>query len=747
MRQSIAELRELALRSSERRYRRLFEAAQDGILIIDAETAQIEDVNPYLVTMLGYSHREFLGKKLWEVGPFSDIAASKEMFSKLQIEGYVRYEHLPLKSKSGIKIDVQFVSNSYDCDGIKVIQCNIRDITDRVAAEEKTQQLTQVYVALSKSNHAIVHSKTEQELFPKICQIAVQFGGMEMAWIGITCTGSSMVTAVASSGDDARYLKEIKISTDKSNRFGNEPTGTAIRENRPIWCQDFVNNPITIPRHDRAASASLPLHCGGVVVGALSVYSSVANRFDESTRGLLLEMTKNISFALDIFARESLRKLAEDSLLHVAHYDTLTELPNRVLLRDRLVQAIAQAERNKWIVAVLYIDLDRFKLVNDTHGHAAGDKLLQQVSERLSCCLRGGDTIGRLGGDEFAIVLPQISNIEDAALVAQKCMLSFKDPFYLDELETFVSGSIGITLYPVDGELPELLIQNADTAMYRAKELGRNNYQFYTPEMNARARVKLNLADNLRRALERDEMFLHYQPQLDLRTGKIIGAEALIRWNNPALGAVSPCEFIPVAEETGLILSIGEWVLRTACAQNKIWQDSGLPKVIVAVNLSARQMAQSDIVTLVKNVLDETGLESRYLELELTESMVMDEAEDAIETMNRLKELGVHLSIDDFGTGYSNLGYLERFPLNTLKIDRSFINKITDKICTGNDNGVIAKAIINLAHGLGFYVIAEGVETEAQLAFLKTFGCDSMQGFYFSRPIATTDFASLLGAH
>ncbi len=437
------------------------------------------------------------------------------------------------------------------------------------------------------------------------------------------------------------------------------------------------------------------------------------------------------------------RKQAEDRLLQFAHYDALTGLPNRVLLRDRLVQAISHAERNGWIVAVLFLDLDHFKLVNDTYGHASGDRLLQQVSDRLSQCLRGVDTVGRLGGDEFAIVLPKIAHAEDAALVAQKIMGIFKDPVYIDEMETFVSGSIGITLYPVDGAEPELLIQNADTAMYGAKELGRNNYQFYVPEMNERAWGKLNLTDNLRRALERDEMFLQYQPQLDLQTGKIIGVEALIRWKNPILGVVSPDDFIPLAEETGLILPIGEWVLRSACVQNQAWQDAGLPFITMAVNLSARQLSQADVVELVTRVLGESRLDSRYLELELTESMVMDKAENVVSTLCLLKELGVKLSIDDFGTGYSNLGYLERFPLNTLKIDRSFISKIS----ADNESGLISKAIINLAHGLGFHVTAEGVETDAQLSFLRNFGCDSMQGFHFSRPIAAKDFAELLATH
>ena len=436
------------------------------------------------------------------------------------------------------------------------------------------------------------------------------------------------------------------------------------------------------------------------------------------------------------------RMQGEQRLLQLAHYDSLTNLPNRVLFKDRLHQAIAQAERNNWITAVMFIDLDGFKMVNDTLGHAEGDRLLQVVSERLSGCLRSADTIARLGGDEFAIILTNLRQAEDAGPVALKLMAVIAEPAKLDDNEAFVTGSIGITLCPTDGTSPDDLIRNADTAMYQAKEMGRNNCQFFVPDMNARMQEKATLSNSLRRALEHNELFLHYQPQLDLTSGQIIGAEALVRWRHPIHGVVPPGKFIPIAEETGLIVQIGEWVLRTACAQNKAWQDAGLSAVEMSVNLSARQFGQSDMVTLVKKVLEDTGLDGRYLELELTESMMMDRAEEFIKILNQLRMLHVRLSIDDFGTGYSNLSYLERFPLHTLKIDRSFVKDIGF-----GGNGTIAKAVIQLAHSLGFKVIAEGVETDVQMAFLRNHGCDAIQGFYFSRPIPADDFAALLEQH
>lgn len=447
---------------------------------------------------------------------------------------------------------------------------------------------------------------------------------------------------------------------------------------------------------------------------------------------------------LDITEREH----AAARLLHLAYHDVLTALPNRMLFEDRLNQAITHAERSGRSVAVLFLDVDRFKLVNDTLGHAAGDRLLQEVSRRLSLCLRSGDTIGRVGGDEFLVILDNLLRDEDSALVAHKLMVALEQPMQLDGMETFVTVSVGIALYPRDGITSELLIKNADTAMYAAKELGRNNFQYYYGEMHASTLVKMRLGNSLQRALERNELFLHYQPQVDLRSGRMIGVEALIRWNHPTLGLVSPGDFIPVAEENGLIVPIGEWVMRTACAQNKRWQDAGLPPMRVAVNMSARQLMKKDVVEFVRRTLCETGLEARYLELELTEGMVMDKTEKTIATLDSLKQIGVQISIDDFGTGYSNLGYLERFPLDTLKIDKSFVQRIhgEPQDDSAGDSGTIARTVIHLGHSLGFQVIAEGVESEEQLRYLRYHGCDSIQGFYYSRPLLPEAVALLLAA-
>jgi len=425
------------------------------------------------------------------------------------------------------------------------------------------------------------------------------------------------------------------------------------------------------------------------------------------------------------------RLRAEEKLRQLAHFDTLTGLPNRVLFYDRLRHALAQAKRNGWITGVMFMDVDRFKNINDTLGHDVGDQLLRQVSQRLSGSVRAADTVGRLGGDEFAIVLSNLTSADDASVVAEKIMAHFNQPFRLDGSEIFVTTSIGITLYPKDGLEQDVLLKNADAAMYRAKEAGRNTYQYYTPEMSARASTLLMLEGALRKALERDEFLLHFQPKASVATGNITGVEALLRWRHPERGLVSPAEFIPVLEETGLIVQASEWVLNAVCAQLAAWKGAGVRQVPVAVNLSARQFLARDLGATIKRILEHHGVSPSLIELEITESSLMVNPVEATRTLEYLKSLGVSLSIDDFGTGYSSLGYLKRFPLDALKIDRSFVRDIT----TDSNDATITLAVISMAHSLGLKVIAEGVENAEQLAFLAKHGCDQIQGYYLARPL------------
>ncbi|MFT5962115.1 MAG: diguanylate cyclase (GGDEF)-like protein/PAS domain S-box-containing protein [Burkholderiaceae bacterium] len=435
-------------------------------------------------------------------------------------------------------------------------------------------------------------------------------------------------------------------------------------------------------------------------------------------------------------------KHAQKHLTYLAHYDSLTGLPNRFLFYDRLKQVLLQAERSNWIVGVMFIDLDHFKTINDSLGHAAGDNLLQQASRRISDSLRANDMIGRLGGDEFGVFLPDVASQKDTATLAAKITQALSVPFLLGGAEIFVTPSIGIALYPLDGNTADGLVSSADTAMYRAKELGRNGHQFFSPHMSALLSAHVRLENALRKALERQELTLQYQPQVDIASGRLIGVEALLRWHHPEMGVISPARFIQIAEETGLIVPIGAWMLQVACAQNKAWQRDGLAPIVMAVNMSARQFKHHDVAALVRGVLHETGMDGRYLELEVTEGIVMENTETLIDTMASLKEIGVRLSLDDFGTGYSNLAYLKRFPLDTIKIDRSFISGIGQ-----GDDAVIAATVITLGHHMNLKVIAEGVETQAQLGVLQQLGCDLMQGYLFSRPLTTEAITALLWQH
>jgi diguanylate cyclase (GGDEF)-like protein/PAS domain S-box-containing protein len=434
------------------------------------------------------------------------------------------------------------------------------------------------------------------------------------------------------------------------------------------------------------------------------------------------------------------RKLTEQRVHHVAQHDVLTGLPNRSLLQDRLGQAVAYATRSGHPVWVMLIDLDRFKFVNDSMGHKAGDVLLMTVAARLRSSLRDTDTVARLSGDEFVVIVSQHEDQPLSTDIVQRVMDSVAQPVILGPKEFFVTCSIGVAAYPSDSTAAESLIEHADIAMYRAKKLGRNNFQFYTPAMNEESLERVRIESALHNALERNEFVLHYQPQVDLKTGQIVGMEALIRWQHPELGMVPPARFVGVAEDTGLIVPIGAWVMRTACAQNKAWQDAGLGHLRVAVNLSARQFSAADLVPGIEQVLSDTGLAPSCLELELTESLFMSDVTPAVELLHRMKALGVKLSIDDFGTGYSSFSYLSRFPIDVLKIDRSFVNDITHD---ANDAAIVA-SIIALAHNLRLSVIAEGVETAEQLDYLRHQGCDEMQGYYFSRPLPAQEFEQLL---
>jgi diguanylate cyclase (GGDEF)-like protein/PAS domain S-box-containing protein len=554
-----------ALRISELRYRRLFETARDGILLLNAGTAEIEDANPFLSELLGYSRQELIGKKLWEVGAFTDVAQTQEKFAQLQAQGYVRYDDLPLRTKSGGKIAVEFVSNSYDCEGVTVIQCNIRDI--------------------------------------------------------------------------------------------------------------------------------------------------------------------------------SARKRADEKIVELAFFDPLTHLPNRTLLLDRLQQALIGALRNAACGAVLFLDLDHFKTLNDTQGHDAGDLLLQKVGQRLSASVREGDTVARLGGDEFVVLLEGLhASPEEAANqaleVGGKMLQTLNQPYRLGETDYRSSVSIGATVFSHASDSLEDLLKQADLAMYKSKETGRNRLQFYDPVMQSAVLERAALERQMRQALQQGEYVLHYQAQV-VGTGRVTGAEVLVRWQHPARGMMLPSYFVPLAEETGLILLLGLWVLETACAQLALWaQRPELAHLTLAVNVSALQFRRPDFVEQVQRALEGSGANPHRLKLELTESLLVDDVARVMEKMFTLKARGVCFSLDDFGTGYSSLAYLKKMPLDQLKIDYSFVKDIL----VNPQDASITHTIITLAQNLGLGVLAEGVEVEAQRLFLASAGCHAYQGYLFSEALPLDAF-------
>jgi diguanylate cyclase (GGDEF)-like protein/PAS domain S-box-containing protein len=504
----------------------------------------------------------------------------------------------------------------------------------------------------------------------------------------------------------------FRIVDGATHDTARDPMEMAVEQNRTVG---LTVNCVLI-RRDGFESAiedsAAPIHDrAGRVTGAVIVFHDVS-----AARAMSVKMT------------------------HSAQHDVVTNLPNRLLLNDRITQSIALALRQNKSIAVIFLDLDRFKYINDSLGHETGDKLLRSVSKRLLASVRGSDTVSRQGGDEFVILLSEISHPEDAAKSAKKILTSLSAPHSIVGQDLHIDGSIGISVYPEDGEDAETLIKNADTAMYHAKGAGRNNFQFFKGDMNLRAVERQSLEVSLRHALEGEQFLLHYQPKVNLDTGEITGVEALIRWQHPDRGLISPGRFIPIAEDCGLIVQIGRWVLREACRQTREWQDAGWLRLPIAVNVSALEFRDPAFVDSVRTVLQETGLQARYLELELTEGVLMEDGQSTAAVLQELKKMGVQLAVDDFGTGYSSLSYLQQFPIDVLKIDQSFVHHIT-----GNpDDSPIVSAIIDMGKNLKQRVIAEGVETQGQLAFLQAQRCAEGQGYFFSRPLAAAQFAYLL---
>jgi diguanylate cyclase (GGDEF)-like protein len=594
-------------------------------------------------------------------------------------------------------------------------------------------------------NQVLIDAEDEPALLNDICKLVVQDGHYLMAWVGLAQhDADKTVPWVARHGRDDGYLDSIHVSWADNER-GQGPTGTAIRTGEVQICQDMLNEsrlavwrPLIV-EHGFRGSVALPLKDARGTFGALSIYAAEPDAFIPEELELLQELAGDLTYGIRTLRTRVEHRAAEEKLAFLAHHDPLTRLPNRLVLRDRFEQAIAGAARTQARVAMMFLDLDGFKEINDSLGHAVGDQLLLGVAERLQACVRANDTVSREGGDEFVVLLADIGDFDGAARVALQILASMEQPFEIDGNTLHTTVSIGISFYPGDGRDFETLRKNSDAALFHAKDSGRNTYRFFDEQMNRNAVERLQIQANLRAALKNDEFRLHYQPQIRIRDGRTTGMEALVRWQRPGAELVLPGSFIAAAEQSGLIVPIGQWVLEEACRQAVQWRNAGLPDLVVSVNLSVVQFRRGNILHAVAAALRHSGLPPERLELELTESVLLHDTETALETLRALKLIGVKLAIDDFGTGYSSLSYVKRLDVDRLKIDRSFISEVLDS----TEAAAIVRAIIQLGHALELDVLAEGVETQAQLDFLRTNGCDQIQGYLVSPalpPEAFCDF-------
>ena len=677
-------------------------------LICLCRGGRIEFVNSAGGRLLGgRSPKSVIGRQ------FTDfVHADSRKTARTMLRGLTAWKepvHLRILGTRRRVIDaaVRTVDATADADGVLIVQA--RDITERKRAEE---ELRNSHEEMEKKV-----AKRTRELTREIAERGRAEKDLRLAAMVIEATSEAVV------------ITDAKFRVTSVNPSFTEMTGYRASEvkGKPASFYNAVRRDSGLLADMRKAIKSKGRWEG-------EFWNRRKNNEEYAARLSLSAITnadgrkrQYVALINDI----TKRKHDEENIRRQANYDSLTGLPNRELFLDRLSQSLSNMSRAGQKMALMFLDLDGFKLVNDTLGHNVGDLLLRETSRRLSGCVRDTDTVARLGGDEFTVIMPSVTDTRQVPVIAQRVLDSLSEAFVLDGHETFVSCSIGITIFPDAAADAVELLKNADSAMYRAKDQGKANYQFYTSDLNEQVKERLVLKNGLVRAKERGELSLHYQPKLDILSGRITGVEALMRWNSLDLGSVPPAKFIPVLEETGMVVDVGEWAIRTACRQHIAWCDIGLPPIRIAVNLSARQLREHNFVSIVQQVLMETGVGSEHLEIEITESMLMSDTANVVTTLGKLHDLGICIAMDDFGTGYSSLSYLKQFPIDTIKIDRSFINDIA----TDTEDVEIVKAIITMGQSLNRKIVAEGVETADQISILKKFQCDEIQGYVFSRPL------------
>lgn len=676
-------------------YHVLFEENQSAMLLVDPETGEIVDGNPAACLFYGYERQELIGKKIFEINT-QPAAAVRSALSRTQQSKGCRFQ-FKHRLASGELRDVEVFSGPMMVGGRSLLCSIIHDITERLTAERELA-----------GQRDFLQSIIDGVVEP-LMVISPDFSVLLMN------KAAANDAMIADADDRVLFCHQVSHGSENPCQGDDHPC--------PVLQVQQTGQPVTMVHNHVTSDGNRKV----VELNASPLWNP---------DGSLLAV---IEGARDITARlhaEALLSENEMRLKHLAHHDHLTDLPNRLLFDDRLERALAMARRNEQQVALMFLDLDRFKNINDTLGHEFGDELLKQVAERLLGCVRETDTVARLGGDEFLIILEQVEDFQMVAAMAQRIRHSLAQDLPVETYQLFITASIGISLFPSDGSTARELMKCADIAMYHAKREGKDNYQFYKPQFNARAHEMLELERGLRQALNSAQLELYYQPQFDLQQGQLIGMEALLRWSHPERGMISPVDFIPIAEETGLIVNIGEWVLREACQQICAWQDEGLVPPRVAVNLSGRQLKQHDFIDMVDQVLADTELDPEWLELEITESILMKDVQTNIMALTDLRTRGIQLSVDDFGSGYSSLSYLSKFPVSKLKIDQSFVATMTNS----GEQSAIIDSILALGQSLDMTVIAEGIETAEQRDLLETKGCTQGQGYLLGRPVSAAQF-------
>jgi diguanylate cyclase (GGDEF)-like protein/PAS domain S-box-containing protein len=800
-----------ALRESEEKYRGIFDNAQVGLWRTCVSDGKLLECNERLASMFGYDSREDAIEHFRSSERYLDQGTRERMLEILHNEHHVRNFEARMARKDGRAVWIRYTARLYSERGyleglaaditeekqaLESLRASEQELSNILESMQDTYYRTDAEGVITRASASVVRLlgyEPEEVVGRRLADLYVDPAQREKFLQALRDNGGKVQSfeselrhkngSVVWVWSNAQYFYD-----QQGNVAGVEGTARDVsaRRQAEVWMRklssaleqtadsvmvtdrdgfiEFVNpafeavtgfapeevlgkTPAILRsgRHDE----DFYEHLWETILAGDVFQEVFVNRrkdgtlfYEEKTITPLKDGQGRVSHFVSTGKDISERMQTQERLQFLAHHDVLTELPNRALFTDRLEHALARSRGREYVVAVLFLDLDRFKIINDTLGHDFGDQALRALSGRLRTCVREGDTVARLGGDEFAVIIEDVQSADNVAPVAYKILEALSKPLDLEGRELFVTTSIGISLFPSDGDDARTLLRHADIAMYKAKELGRNTYRFYAEDMSVQALERLSVETNLRRALEREEFVLHYQPQVDLRTGSMVGVEALLRWQHPERGLVPPREFIPVLEETGLILPVGEWVLRTACSQARGWTKDG-PLQRLAVNLSSRQFHAPGMLQMVVQILDETGMDSRNLELEITESILVQHSQEIMDTFQALADLGIRVAIDDFGTGYSSLSYLKRFSIDTLKIDRAFIRDITED----PDDAAIVQAIIAMAKRLNIQVVAEGVETERQLAFLGEQGCAMVQGFLFSKPVPADQLEVVLAAN